>query len=112
MDALGGDGNNNNNSEGSFRQIENHVLKLDIKIREQCFASPALLKETQSVLIATLQESSSAYKCFAMDCEKRVGQKLFLDAEYDAFLMRFWRNSVLNVHLRQSGRNILHVCFM
>jgi len=44
----------------------------------------------------------------ALDSKSRMGQKMFIDAEYESFLMNYWKNSVLNTgHLiDQSYKNL------
>jgi len=44
----------------------------------------------------------------AVESKSRIGQKMFIDAEYESFLMKYWKNNVLNTghYIDQSFKNL------
>nr|CAG8522883.1 1088_t:CDS:2 [Entrophospora candida] len=44
-----------------------------------------------------LRESKQVYNGQVLDCENRIGQKVFVDSQYESFLMNFLRKSVLQI---------------
>ncbi|CAJ0907308.1 3573_t:CDS:2 [Entrophospora sp. SA101] len=44
-----------------------------------------------------LRESKQVYNGQVLDCENRIGQKVFVDSQYESFLMNFLRKSVVQI---------------
>ncbi|KAL6620895.1 hypothetical protein U3516DRAFT_627533 [Neocallimastix sp. 'constans'] len=77
-------------------------------IANQLYPNVDSLENNQKSLLNSLRESRQAYMGQALDSKSRMGQKMFIDAEYESFLMNYWKNSVLNTgHLiDQSYKNL------
>eukprot|EP00833_Pecoramyces_ruminatium_P004606 jgi/Orpsp1_1/1178638/evm.model.c7180000066176.1 len=65
-------------------------------IVNQLYPSVDNLEINQKSLLVSLRESRQAYMSQALDTKSRIGQKVFIDAEYESFLMKYWKDNVLN----------------
>ncbi|CAJ0912002.1 21103_t:CDS:10 [Entrophospora sp. SA101] len=52
-------------------------------------------KELPKVNRTILHESKQVYNEQILDCENRIGQKVFVDSQYESFLLNFLRKSVV-----------------
>ncbi|CAJ0839117.1 4843_t:CDS:2 [Entrophospora sp. SA101] len=48
-----------------------------------------------------LRESKQVYNGQVLDCENRIGQKVFVDSQYESFLMNFLRKSVVQMVMQR-----------
>ncbi|KAJ3031671.1 hypothetical protein HDV00_008217, partial [Rhizophlyctis rosea] len=63
----------------------------------QPYTSPHSIRQTLKTLKQTLDESVALYRLAAAECSGNPIRRMFLDSEFDAFLMGFWKMSVLGV---------------
>ncbi|KAJ3121827.1 hypothetical protein HK098_003341 [Nowakowskiella sp. JEL0407] len=73
--------------------------KLDWRVLEEGYMNPEIYLETISTLGATLNESHEALNIALVDTATPTplpAQRMFLESEYDAFLMRFWKTRIMD----------------
>ncbi|KAJ3284405.1 hypothetical protein HK104_009968 [Borealophlyctis nickersoniae] len=71
------------------------AVRILVGVHDQPYMAPVLMRETIRTLKSSLEESRAIYLAQAADCTDRPARRMFLDADHDAFLMGFWKNSVV-----------------
>ncbi|CAG8627263.1 9657_t:CDS:2, partial [Ambispora leptoticha] len=69
--------------------------KLAFNIQKRLYICPKIIQQLANAMMVILQETKEANAAQVLDCENRKGQRIFVDSEYESFLMRFLKKSVL-----------------
>ncbi|TPX56128.1 hypothetical protein SpCBS45565_g08451 [Spizellomyces sp. 'palustris'] len=70
-------------------------MRIPVGIREQGYMNGNVLREIHRSLQMALNESRQVYLGQASACGVDSARRMFLDSDYDGFLMDFWRHSVI-----------------
>ncbi|CAG8584681.1 4854_t:CDS:10 [Ambispora gerdemannii] len=83
-------------TKGKIKEVTNtNYNKLMYNIQKRLYICPKVLQQLASAVMVILQETKEAYAEQALDCENRKGQRIFVDSEYESFLMKFLKKSIL-----------------
>ncbi|RUS27635.1 hypothetical protein BC938DRAFT_482964 [Jimgerdemannia flammicorona] len=66
-------------------------------VNQQLYTEPHVLRQMALTLTTTLNETRQAYAAQLMDCNDRPSRRMFVDSEYENFLMHFWRENVVQM---------------
>ncbi|KAI8588550.1 hypothetical protein BDZ88DRAFT_192386 [Geranomyces variabilis] len=82
-----------------FRELVFHsdllALRIPIGLRDEPYMSSDALRGLHRALQLTLTESRQVYLAQASVCGTDSARRMFLESDYDIFLMNFWRRSVV-----------------
>ncbi|KAJ3154475.1 hypothetical protein HDU86_004604 [Geranomyces michiganensis] len=82
-----------------FRELVFHTdllaLRIPIGLRDEPYMSSDALRGLHRALQLTLTESRQVYLAQASVCGTDSARRMFLESDYDNFLMNFWRRSVV-----------------
>ncbi|KAJ3011058.1 hypothetical protein HKX48_007049 [Thoreauomyces humboldtii] len=70
-------------------------MRLPIGLRDESHMSPHALTSLHKSLHLALDESRQVYLAHASASGAESARRMFLDSDYDSFLMNFWRRSVV-----------------
>ncbi|RIA93285.1 hypothetical protein C1645_20437 [Glomus cerebriforme] len=59
------------------------------------YMCPNVMQQLSCALMTVLRETRQTYAGQILECENRNGQRIFVDSQYESFLMNFLRKSVL-----------------
>ncbi|KAJ3175188.1 hypothetical protein HDU87_006423 [Geranomyces variabilis] len=82
-----------------FRELVFHsdllALRIPIGLRDEPYMGSDALRGLHRALQLTLTESRQVYLAQASVCGTDSARRMFLESDYDIFLMNFWRRSVV-----------------
>ncbi|KAI8911915.1 hypothetical protein DFJ77DRAFT_468180, partial [Powellomyces hirtus] len=70
-------------------------IRIPIGLRDEPYKSSDIMRELLRSLQLSLDESRQVYVAQASTWGKDSARRMFLEADYDSFLMKFWRRSVV-----------------
>nr|CAG8536974.1 1238_t:CDS:2 [Entrophospora candida] len=73
------------------------VNRVTFSVNKQLYTCPSVMQQLCCALMTILRESKQVYNGQVLDCENRIGQKVFVDSQYESFLMNFLRKSVVQI---------------
>ncbi|KAG9290561.1 hypothetical protein G9A89_020931 [Geosiphon pyriformis] len=80
--------------KGKGKETPNYH-KVAFSIQYRLYICPKVIQQLTCALLAILRETKEAYSGQVIDCQNRRGQRIFVDSEYESFLMNFLKKSVL-----------------
>ncbi|CAI2165911.1 14519_t:CDS:2 [Funneliformis geosporum] len=69
--------------------------KVSFNVNRQMYICPNVMQHLSCALMTVLRETRQTYAGQVLECENRNGQRIFIDSQYESFLMNFLRKSVL-----------------
>ncbi|CAG8446179.1 9902_t:CDS:10 [Funneliformis caledonium] len=69
--------------------------KVSFNVNRQMYICPNVMQQLSCALMTILRETRQTYAGQVLECENRNGQRIFVDSQYESFLMNFLRKSVL-----------------
>nr|CAG8468957.1 14911_t:CDS:10 [Entrophospora candida] len=81
-------------SKGKGKELPK-VNRVTFSVNKQLYTCPSVMQQLCCALMTILHESKQVYNEQILDCENRIGQKVFVDSQYESFLLNFLRKSVV-----------------
>ncbi|GBC00681.1 hypothetical protein RclHR1_03940007 [Rhizophagus clarus] len=69
--------------------------KVSFTVNRQMYMCPNVMQQLSCALMTVLRETRQTYAGQVLECENRNGQRIFVDSQYESFLMSFLRKSTL-----------------
>ncbi|CAG8505586.1 7506_t:CDS:2 [Paraglomus occultum] len=81
---------------GKGKGTENDIIhKVSYTVQRQAYMSPRIMQQMTCTMMNTLRESKQVYSQQLVDCDNKNVQRIFVDSEYESFLINFLKKSVL-----------------
>ncbi|CAG8799875.1 34982_t:CDS:2, partial [Racocetra persica] len=69
--------------------------KVIFTVNRQMYMCSNVMQQLNHALMTVLREIKQTYSGQVLDCDNRIGQRIFVDSQYESFLMNFLKKSVL-----------------
>ncbi|CAG8543098.1 14762_t:CDS:10 [Dentiscutata erythropus] len=69
--------------------------KVIFTVNRQMYMCSNVMQQLNHALMTVLREIKQTYSGQVLDCDNRIGQRIFVDSQHESFLMNFLKKSVL-----------------